>query len=63
MKDKGTLNTRGLMDYLNTGRNNAQQLMRKEGFPSVQITPRRRVVSVEALERWLADEARKKENE
>lgn len=61
METKGTLDIAGLMAYLGIGRNNAQNLMRRKDFPSVQITERRRVVSVIALEAWLAEQAAKKE--
>lgn len=61
--NKGTLDTTGLMKYLGIGRNNAQALMRRSGFPSVQITPRRRIVSIAVLERWLEEEAKRNEDE
>lgn len=57
MENRGALDTNGLMEYLGIGRNNAQALMRKQGFPSVQITPRRRIVPIIALERWLEEQA------
>lgn len=57
MKNGGTLDTNGLMKYLGIGRNNAQALMRRSDFPSVQISPRRRIVAITALERWLEERA------
>lgn len=50
MENRGALDTNGLMEYLGIGRNNAQALMRRADFPSVQITPRRRIVPIIALE-------------
>ena len=63
MENRATLDTAGLMEYLGIGRNRAQDLMRRKDFPSVQITARRRVVAVSALEAWLAEQAAKKESE
>lgn len=59
METRRTLDTNGLMKYLGIGRNNAQALMRREEFPSIQITPRRRIVPIVALERWLEEQAAK----
>lgn len=59
--NKGTLDTTGLMAYLAIGRNNAQALMRRPDFPSVRISPRRRIVSIAALEEWLSSKAREHE--
>ena len=60
MDSRGTLDTNGLMEYLGIGRNNAQALMRRSDFPSIQLTPRRRVVPITALERWMEQEAKKR---
>ncbi|MDL2318682.1 helix-turn-helix domain-containing protein [Eubacteriales bacterium OttesenSCG-928-A19] len=63
MDTRHTLDVNGLMEYLGTGRNNAQALMRRDDFPSVRISARRRIVTVKALEKWLAEQAGKKMND
>lgn len=53
MSKDDVLDTRGLMAFLKIGRNKALELMRTEGFPAIQISPRRKVVPVDALLQWL----------
>ncbi|MCL2810618.1 MAG: helix-turn-helix domain-containing protein [Clostridia bacterium] len=55
MIDRKAINATELARYLGVGRNRAYQLIHMEGFPAVKISPRRIVIPLEALERWLEE--------
>lgn len=63
ISETATLNTNDVAKFLNIGITNAYKLMNSKGFPSVQVTPRRKIVTLEALKEWLNRGNNKKEAE
>ena len=59
MMEKKTLNACELAQYLGIGRNRAYDLVHTEGFPAIKIGPRRIVIPIDSLERWLERQAEK----
>lgn len=55
--EKLVLNARDLAAVLGICLPRAYDLMRSDGFPSVQLTPRRQVVPRAALDEWLKRQA------
>lgn len=56
-KKQGTLTVSELAGYLNVGTTVAYRLVKEPGFPAVRITPKKIVIPVAALEKWLAEKA------
>ena len=57
MKDKLVLSVQELASVLGICKPRAYALMNSADFPAIQISPRRKVVSCDALEAWLAQKA------
>lgn len=57
MSQKLVLTTHELAEVLGICRPSAYELMNRDDFPAVQISPHRKVVPYDALETWLAQQA------
>ena len=56
---KGTLTVSELAEYLNVSLTTAYRLAREPGFPAVRLRPKKIVIPVAELEKWLAEHAGK----
>lgn len=52
---KRVLTLKELCDYLRIGSTRMYQLIKEPGFPAVRISPKKIVVPVDALEKWMAE--------
>jgi predicted DNA-binding transcriptional regulator AlpA len=59
LQNTGCLDVKGLQDYLCISRKTAYQLMHARDFPAFRPSPRRLVVHIDSLKRWM--EAREAE--
>ena len=50
---------KALAAYLGIGIESARRLMKREDFPTLEITPRVRIILVNALEEWLKMQSNK----
>lgn len=57
MKEKIVVSVSELASMLQISKPTAYQLLTREGFPSVRISPRRIVIPVDALMTWLNENA------
>ncbi|MBQ1965267.1 MAG: helix-turn-helix domain-containing protein [Clostridia bacterium] len=57
MTDKLTVSVDEMASMLGISRPVAYELTRREGFPAVRVSERRIIVPVEALKRWLNEQA------
>ena len=57
MKEKIVVSVSELASMLQISKPTAYQLLSREGFPSVRISPRRIVIPVDALMTWLNENA------
>ena len=60
--EKITINIQELAKHLNVGRNTAYNLTRRTGFPCVMIG-KRKIIPLKALNEWLTEEAKKRNDE
>lgn len=51
-----TLTVKELKDYLKIGQNTAYRLTKRADFPAVRISPRRIVIPLAGLEKWLENQ-------
>ena len=49
------LNMQQLKEYLGVSQNTAYNLAKRPDFPAIRISPRRIIVPVASLEKWLAE--------
>jgi excisionase family DNA binding protein len=57
MTEKLTVSVDEMASMLGISRPVAYELTRREGFPAVRVSERRIIVPVEALKRWLNEQA------
>ena len=57
MIDKLTISVEEMASMLGISRPVAYELTKREGFPAVRVSERRIIVPVEALKRWLNEQA------
>lgn len=57
MEEKIVVSVSELASMLQISKPTAYQLLNREGFPSVRISPRRIVIPVDALMTWLNENA------
>lgn len=57
MTDKLTVSVDEMAAMLGISRPVAYELAKREGFPAVRVSERRIIVPVEALKRWLNEQA------
>lgn len=57
MIDKLTISVEEMASMLGISRPVAYELTKREGFPAVRISERRIIVPVEALKKWLNEQA------
>lgn len=57
MTDKLTVSVDEMAALLGISRPVAYELAKREGFPAIRVSGRRIVIPVEALKRWLNEEA------
>ncbi len=57
MTDKLTVSVDEMASMLGISRPVAYELTKREGFPAVRVSERRIIVPVEALKRWLNEQA------
>lgn len=57
MTEKLTISVDEMASMLGISRPVAYELTKREGFPTVRISERRIVIPVEALKRWLNEQA------
>ena len=57
MTEKLTVSVDEMASMLGISRPVAYELTKREGFPAVRISERRIIVPVEALKRWLNEQA------
>ncbi len=57
MTEKLTISVDEMASMLGISRPVAYELTKREGFPAVRISERRIIVPVEALKRWLNEQA------
>lgn len=48
---------KALAAYLNIGLESARKLMGRDGFPMIELSPRVRIIYIDALESWLAKQS------
>lgn len=58
MQDRLTWTPEELCEVLGVSRPTAYQLCKRADFPSVRVSPRRIVIPKDALEKWLAEQAK-----
>ena len=46
---------KALASYFNISKESARQLMNRPDFPKVEISPRVRIIMLEALEEWIKE--------
>lgn len=52
-----TLTIKEMAKYLRIGLNSAYILARQPGFPAIKLSPRRVRIPVDALDKWMQDNA------
>jgi excisionase family DNA binding protein len=57
MSEKLTVSVDEMASMLGISRPVAYELTKREGFPAVRVSERRIIVPVEALKRWLNEQA------
>lgn len=57
MTESKTMSVDQMAKCLNISRQSAYALCKRDGFPSVRVTPRRIVIPCDLLDNWLAQQA------
>lgn len=60
MENKIVITVSELASMLQISKPTAYQLLNREGFPSVRISPRRIVIPLESLKEWLKENEKHK---